>query len=136
MSHLFAGRSSQTPESSKKFSRISCIPYRSHWHSTIYCQPNYVERGAETLQISEHPRIELTVCPRDKMMAGVTIMAVADSGAMSNLWGMHQYLDSESRKDDLRTASLEITAANKNKMNKAITMMRGKSPQCEKNSHF
>ena len=51
------------------------------------------------------------------MMAGVTIMAVADSGAMSNLWGMHQYLDSEFIKDDLRTASLEIRAANKNKMN-------------------
>ena len=81
--------------------------------------PNQIMSKAEMKRYkkSGHPRIELTVSPRDKVMAGVSIMAVADSGAMSNLWGMRQYLESGFRKQDLRTASLEITAANKNKMN-------------------
>ena len=66
---------------------------------------------------SEHPRIELTIVQNDKASAGATVMAVADSGAMSNLWGMRQYLESGFRREDLKTASLEIRAANKNRMN-------------------
>ena len=47
----------------------------------------------------------------------VTIKAVADSGAMSNLWSFHQYLKCGLKKSDLQRVNMEIRAANKNKIN-------------------
>ena len=44
-------------------------------------------------------------------------MAVADSGAMSNLWSLKQYLACGFKREVLKTASLKITAANKNRLN-------------------
>ena len=44
-------------------------------------------------------------------------MAVADSGAMSNLWSLKQYLACGFKREDLKTASLEIRAANTNRLN-------------------
>ncbi len=66
---------------------------------------------------SEHPRVELTIAKREKATAGVTIKAVADSGAMSNLWGLRQYLDSGFKQEDLKIATMDIRAANKNRIN-------------------
>ena len=61
-------------------------------------------------------------------------MTIADSGAMSNLWSLEQYLGCGFKKEDLKPASLDITAANRNRMNiigvfEAI--IQGQSPDGE-----
>ena len=41
---------------------------------------------------SNHPRVELKISQRTKAQPEAVIRAVADSGAMANLWGIQQYL--------------------------------------------
>ena len=44
-------------------------------------------------------------------------MAVADSGAMSNLWSLKGFLDSGFQRKDLKQVAIDIRAANKNPLN-------------------
>ena len=46
-----------------------------------------------------------------------TVMAVADSGAMSNLWGLKEFLDHGFSTDDLIPVTIDIKAANKINLN-------------------
>ena len=83
---------------------------------------------------SEHPKIELTISHRSRAAVKVTVMAIADSGAMSNLWSLEQYLGCGFKKEDLKPASLDITAANRNRMNIVgvfEAIIQGQSPDGE-----
>ena len=81
----------------------------------------------------DHPRVELSISQRNvKAQSGVVIKAVADSGAMSNLWGLKQYLGSGFKESDLKRVNMDIRAANKNKINIAgafEAMIEGQSPK-------
>ena len=66
---------------------------------------------------SDHPRVNLTLTQSHTHGPEVTIKAVADSGAMSNLWSMHQYLSSGFKASDLQKVRMNIRAANKNRIN-------------------
>ena len=66
---------------------------------------------------SNHPRVNLMVKQSHTQGPAVHIKAVADSGAMSNLWSMKQYLSSGFKAADLQKVRTNIVAANKNRIN-------------------
>ena len=63
---------------------------------------------------SNHPRVAINI--EDGTRQG-SVMAVADSGAMSNLWSLKGFLDSGFQRKDLKQVSIDIRAANKNPLN-------------------
>lgn len=65
---------------------------------------------------NDHPRVKINIATRDNRKCG-TVMAVADSGAMSNLWGLREFLASGFTKDDLIPVKIDIKAANKINLN-------------------
>ena len=82
----------------------------------------------------DHPRVELNICQKNKDQPVTTIRAVADSGAMSNLWGLQQYLQSGYKKSDLKVVNMNIRAANKNRINIVgafEAMLEGRTPSGE-----
>ena len=65
---------------------------------------------------SDHPRVHIKIAkPNDTRHAD--IMAVADSGAMSNLWGLKEFLDAGFTRDDIVPVTIDIRAANKVNLN-------------------
>ena len=65
---------------------------------------------------SDHPRVHIKIAkPNNTRHAD--IMAVADSGAMSNLWGLKEFLDAGFTRDDIVPVTIDIRAANKVNLN-------------------
>ena len=60
----------------------------------------------------EHPRVQVCVGKPGSAKQS-TVMAVADSGAMSNLWSLKEFLDSGFKRSDLTPVTIDIRAANK-----------------------
>ena len=67
-------------------------------------------------QSNDHPRVRVNIAMANSGKCG-TVMAVADSGAMSNLWGLKEFLDSGFSTDDLTPVTIDIKAANKINLN-------------------
>ena len=63
-----------------------------------------------------HPRVRINVATSDKKIIS-PVMAVADSGAMSNLWGLREFLASGFSSDDLTPVTIDIKAANRVNLN-------------------
>ena len=64
----------------------------------------------------DHPRVRINIGLPGNNKQGM-VMAVADSGAMSNLWGLKEFLDSGFNKSDLIPIAIDIKAANKSPLN-------------------
>ena len=64
----------------------------------------------------EHPRVQIVVGKPGSAQRS-TVMAVADSGAMSNLWCLKEFLDAGFSRDDLTPVTIDIRAANKMTLN-------------------
>ena len=67
----------------------------------------------------------------------VTVMGIADSGAMSNLWGLKNFLAAGFCENELSSVSMDIRAANKNPLNiigafKAIIEGKTQNGDCPK----
>lgn len=92
---------------------------------------------------SVHPRVQISVAMTKKVNSwnktkpAVTIMGIADSGAMSNLWGLKNFLAAGFNENELSSVSMDIRAANKNPLNivgafKAIVEGKTQSGDCSK----
>ena len=67
---------------------------------------------------SDHPRVNFDICkdqPKDNVHA--TVSGIVDSGAMSNLWGLKDFLKCGFSMSDLVKVNMDIRAANKNPIN-------------------
>ena len=64
-------------------------------------------------QVTAHPTINLRLVLGKRPSEFVTLEAIADTGAQSNLWSLDQFLKSGFKMSDLSPASLSLNAANK-----------------------
>ena len=90
-----------------------------HQIGVINAAPRQILSKAELKKHRQfgHPRVDLYITRRYKNSPQAAIKGVADSGAMSNLWGLHQYLASGFSKADLKSVSMDVRAANRNSIN-------------------
>ena len=66
----------------------------------------------------EHPKAKFTIRFADKNMPHlVQVVAIADTGAQSNVWGLRDFEEAGFTTKDLTPSSLKIRAANANPMN-------------------
>ena len=72
-----------------------------------------------TIRRSDHPRVKLGITMKNsnKTKRCAQVLAVADSGAMSNLWSLDGFLASGNTVKDLTRVSTDIRAANKLSLN-------------------
>ena len=63
-----------------------------------------------------HPRIQIDIGMEHGAKQG-SVMAVADSGAMSNLWGLESFLNCGFDISDINSVKIDIHAANKTQLN-------------------
>ena len=63
-----------------------------------------------------HPRIQINIGMEHGAKQG-SVMAVADSGAMSNLWGLESFLNCGFDISDINSVKIDIHAANKTQLN-------------------
>ena len=80
-------------------------------------------------RVAEHPTVQLHLSADGR--TPVHVAAVADSGAQSDLWSLHEFLQAGFTKDDLSPVSLSLHAANKSpiKVSGALfATISGKSP--------
>lgn len=64
-------------------------------------------------RITEHPQVPLTIALDNLSSKPVDVMAVADTGAQSDLWSLQKFLDAGFTMADLSPVSLSLHAANK-----------------------
>ena len=67
---------------------------------------------------SDHPRVSFDICKNtSKNNVHATVSGIVDSGAMSNLWGLKDFLKCGFSMSDLIKVNMDIRAANKNPIN-------------------
>ena len=64
-------------------------------------------------RLAGHPTVQLSIAPDRKPTNKSIVTAVADSGAQSDVWSLHEYLNAGYLQRDLQPATLSLTAANK-----------------------
>ena len=81
-----------------------------------YVDPSKIMSKSELKRSGKasHPRVKINIALGSRISS---VMAVADSGAMSNVWGMRAFLASGFSKDDLKPVVVDIKAANRVKLN-------------------
>ena len=96
---------------------------------TYIPQPAVSQRGAIFLNLEEiwkidfektnkssHRRvnISITLAGRNENRPGALIKGILDSGAMSNLWGLKDFIENGFSRSDLVHVNMDMRAANKN----------------------
>ena len=79
--------------------------------SSIMLKSDYKKRHR-----NEHPRVKLNI-GMDKCAKQGSVMAVADSGAMSNLWGLDSFVKSGFEPSIINSVKIDIHAANRTQLN-------------------
>ena len=127
-------------------SQISVISVKNVPESELKNVPKSISLNHEVIsksdlrktRRSEHPRAEFRVTlansKRGNDQPEAMISGVVDSGAMSNLWGLQNFIECGFLESDLMRVNMDIRAANKNPINivGAINaILEGRSPSGE-----
>lgn len=100
--------SSVTSPSSSREHAIPRPPMKKPMEHRIFTKGEW-----RRAQVTAHPTINLLLALNKRPSEFVSLEAIADTGAQSNLWSLDQFLSSGFKMSDLSPASLSLNAANK-----------------------